>query len=177
MQFDHYTIQALRSEDLDLFFQLIDKNRPRLEGFFAGTVARTRTREDTARYVEEIVQKAAAKTYLPFLLFNNDTRLPIGFMDVKNIDWHIPKGELGFFMDESYAGKGIAAKALELFCTYCFTEMGFNKLFLRTHESNKPARNIAEKSGFLLEGTLRHDYKNTAGELVDLLYYGKLADR
>ena len=33
---------------------------------------------------------------------------------------------------------------------------------------------LLEKCGFEKEGLIRRDYKTTSGELVDLIYYGKL---
>lgn len=174
MQFDHYSIRLLTSEDLLPFFQLIDRNRKRLEDFFSGTVARTLTFETTQEYVKEIVTKAEQKTYFPFLIIDGSNGQLAGFIDIKNIDWRIPRGELGCFMDEAYAGKGISAKALSIFTDHCFSEMGFNKLFLRTHESNASARRVAEKCGFEIEGMIRNDHKTTAGKIVDLVYYGKI---
>jgi RimJ/RimL family protein N-acetyltransferase len=48
-------------------------------------------------------------------------------------------------------------------------------VFLRTHESNVGSRKVAERNGFKVEGIIRKDYKTTKGEIVDLLYYGKIA--
>lgn len=175
MNFDNFSIRLLTGEDTQEFFVLIDQNRPALEAFFAGTVARTRTPEDTKAYVTEIVKKAEQKIYLPFLIINAHNNSLIGFIDVKNIDWNIPKGELGCFIDKEYEGKGITTKALKIFTDFCFTNYGFKKLFLRTHQSNYSARKVAESCGFEIEGTIRRDYKTTEGELVDLIYYGKLS--
>ena len=95
-------------------------------------------------------------------------------MDVKNIDWNIPKGELGCFIDRHFEGKGFTKKAFSRFISHLFNQYGFNKLFLRTHESNTSAKSLAESCGFEQEGILRQDYKTTEGELVDLIYYGLL---
>ena len=57
---------------------------------------------------------------------------------------------------------------------YCFDYFQFKKIFLRTHHTNKSAQAIAEKCGFEKEGVIRMDYKTTSGEIVDLIYYGKL---
>jgi ribosomal-protein-serine acetyltransferase len=81
---------------------------------------------------------------------------------------------LGCYIDEDYANKGITTHAFQIFCNFCFSEHHFQKLFLRTHHSNISARRVAEKCGFEIEGTLRRDYKTTSGEIVDLIYYGKL---
>ncbi len=45
---------------------------------------------------------------------------------------------------------------------------------MRIHPDNIAAKKVAEKCGFELEGTIRKEYKTPSGELVDLLYYGKI---
>ena len=174
MQFDHYTIRLLSTNDLDDYYTMVEKNRKRLENFFTGTVSRTATKEDTKVFLQEIVQKAKDRTYFPYVIIDNTNGAIAGFLDVKNIDWNIPKAELGCYIDEEYAGKGIGTTAFGRFCDLCFEQYGFEKLFLRTHETNTAARRGAEKCGFEVEGVIRRDYKTTAGELVDLIYYGKL---
>jgi ribosomal-protein-serine acetyltransferase len=175
MNFDNFSIRLLTTEDQQEFFNLIDRNRRRLEVFFSGTVSKTKTLEDTKEYVTEIIKKAEQRIYLPFLFINTHDGSLIGFIDIKNIDWNIPKGELGCFIDEAYANKGISTKALKVFTDYCFATYGFKKLFLRTHETNHSAKKLAKSCGFEIEGRIRRDYKTTTGELVDLLYYGKLS--
>lgn len=174
MQFDHYTIRLLTLHDTHAFYQMVDKNRSRLEDFFTGTVSRTQTKEGTKEFVADITRRAEEQTYFPFVIIDNTCDKIIGFMDLKNIDWTIPKAEMGGYIDEGYAGRGITAQAFEVFCHHAFQKYGFQKLFLRTHHSNTAARRIAEKTGFEVEGTIRRDYKTTSGELVDLIYYGKL---
>ena len=174
MNFNNFSIRLLTIEDSDSFYNLIATNRPRLEAFLAGTVSRTRTLEEARVYVKEITEKAKQRIYFPFLILNNQNNTPVGFIDIKNIDWNIPKGELGCFIDETYSNKGVFTQAFMIFTDYCFKNYGFNKLFLRTHQSNLSARRVAEKCGFEIEGTIRSDYKTTSGELIDLLYYGKI---
>lgn len=176
MQFDNYLIRFLTVEDLSAYFLLVQKNRKRLEDFFTGTVSRTQTLEDTRNFLADITQRAKDKSYFPFIIVEDISNTIVGFLDLKNIDWSIPKSEVGCYIHEDYASKGITTKAFSLFCDYCFKEYGFQKLFLRTHESNTSARRVAEKCGFAIEGTIRREYKTTSGEIVDLIYYGKLND-
>ena len=100
----------------------------------------------------------------------------VGFIDIKNIDWNIPKAELGCYIDKDYAGKGITTKAFSLVVDHCFDHFGFIKFFLRTHESNLFAQKLADRSGFQVEGKIRKDYKTTKGEVVDLIYYGRIKE-
>jgi RimJ/RimL family protein N-acetyltransferase len=174
MQFDNYFIRLLTIDDLESFFELVQKNRKRLESFFTGTVSRTQTKEDTRAFLADMAQRVQSKTYFPYIIVEEGSKKLVGFLDLKNLDWSIPKSEVGCYIDEDYARQGITTKAFALFCDHSFTEYGFQKLFLRTHESNTAARRVAEKCGFEIEGTIRKDYKTTSGELVDLIYYGRL---
>ena len=173
--FDHYTVRLLELSDLGNYFSLIENNRKRLEDFFTGTVSRTKTFEQTETFLKEIIQKRYGKLYYAFIIENLENNELVGFIDIKNIDWNIPKAELGFYTDEQYAGKGITSKAFSLFVDYCFDYYGFAKLFLRTHENNFAAQKLAEKGGFQIEGRIRKDYKTTKGEVVDLIYYGRVS--
>jgi RimJ/RimL family protein N-acetyltransferase len=230
MKFNNYSIRLLQKSDLESYFQLVEKNRTRLENFFTGTTSKTQTLESTRLFLAEMLAKIEARTYFPYLLIDDEKGEVIGFFDIKNIDWNIPKAELvhqllssrsyflflvsfycikilsrsygydckfcfaeennipknternlgfnalGCYVDSDYVSKGITTKAAQLFCNHCFSAYEFQKLFLRTHEGNKPARAIAEKCGFEIEGRIRKDYKTTSGEVVDLIYYGRLAE-
>ena len=161
-------------EDGPEWFHLIDRNRARLEDFFAGTVGATRTLDDTERHLTNILARREARTYFPFAVVDIHSGDMIGFVDVKNIDWSIPKAELGAFMDAGHEGKGIASRALAAITRHCFEELAIDKLLIRTHESNTGARRVIEKNGYVLEGIVRKDYKTTAGVVVDLMYYGRI---
>jgi len=119
-----------------------------------------------------VIEKATKKNYFPFVVVDNLSGKIISSIQVKSVDWNIPKAELGYYIDSDYEGKGIVTKATGHIIDYCFKELKMAKLYIRTHEINVPSRLVAEKNGFILEGVIRKDYKTTKGELVDLMYYG-----
>jgi len=174
INFENYTIRPLRVEDLKQYFDLVERNRKRLEKFFTGTVSRTQDLKSTEIFLREIDEKRDNKQYFPFLVVDNLTNEFVAFIDLKNLDWSIPKSEIGCYTDEKSAGKGLTTKAMKLFVDYCFEHFKFKKIYLRTHKSNQAAQIVAEKCGFELEGTIRLDYITTAGEILDLMYYGRL---
>ena len=172
--FDTYIVRPLEVSDIEPYFDLVQRNRHRLEDFFTGTVSRTRDFKATKAFLTEISKKREQKLYFPYLLIDTTSDSFIAFFDLKNIDWTIPKAEVGCYTDEKYSGKGITTKAMDLFIKHCFNYFGFKKMFLRTHNSNKAAQVLAEKCGFEKEGLIRLDYKTSSGKIVDLIYYGKL---
>ena len=174
MDFDTYHIRPLSADDAENYFDLINHNRKRLEDFFAGTVAKNKSLEDTHKFITDISEKRERKIYFPFVITETTTKSLIGYTDIKSIDWNVPKAELGFFIEEHYEGKGIVSKAVSKIVEHCFKTLQMKKLFLRTHEKNISSRRVAEKNGFVIEGIIRSDYKTTSGVIVDLLYYGLL---
>ncbi|MBL7710706.1 MAG: GNAT family N-acetyltransferase [Chitinophagaceae bacterium] len=177
INFENYIIRPLEVSDLESYFDLVDRNRKRLEDFFTGTVSRTKDLVETEMFLIELTAKRDSKQYFPFILVDNSTNEFIAFIDLKNLDWTIPKTEIGCYTDTKFAGKGLTTKAINLFLDYCFEHFGFKKIYLRTHYSNKPAQTLAEKCGFEKEGIIRMDYKTTSGEIVDLIYYGRLNNK
>ena len=173
MKFENYELRLLENKDTISFFQLIESNRERLEDFIAGIVSKTNNLEDTQIFVDDIIHKRSNKTYFPYVLINNGNNEFVGFFDVKNIDWNIPKAEIGFFIDKNYTGKGLATKFLKIIIIHYFDNIGFKKIVLRIHKENTQSAKVAENCGFLKEGIIRNDYKKTNGEIVDMIYYGK----
>ncbi len=174
--FDNYKISLLDTNDSSAFFELIESNRPRLEDFFSGTVSKTRTLEDSIAYCVEIQNKIQSKTYFPFMISHRNTGKFIGLVDVKNIDWNVPKAELGSFIDHQYEGQGIVSKATNLVVEHSVEKYKFIKLLCRANSRNKGSIAVILKNGFEFEGTIRKDYRTTKGEVVDLNYYGRVFD-
>lgn len=174
MTFDHYNIDLLQPHDSKAFFNLIDKNRTRLEDFFAGTVSKTMTLEDTINYCKNIQARIKQNSYFPYMITDITTSALIGLVDVKNIDWNVPKAELGSFIDDLYEGQGIATHATQLVVDHIVEKYKFIKLLCRANSRNKGSIAVILKSGFEYEGTIRKDYRTTKGEVVDLNYYGRV---
>ncbi|MEH6537526.1 MAG: GNAT family protein [Psychroserpens sp.] len=174
MTFNHFKIDLLQPNESEALFNLIDSNRVRLEDFFAGIVSKTLTLEATINYGVEIQQRIKDKSYLPYMITDTKTNAFVGLVDVKNIDWNVPKAELGSFIDTKYEGQGITSKATNLVVDYIVQKHKFIKLLCRANSRNKGSIAVILKNGFELEGTIRNDYRTTKGEIVDLNYYGRV---
>ena len=76
---------------------MIDSNTERLEDFFAGIVAQTKTIKDAEDVILNATGRSSNKTYFPYVIVDNKSKQLIGFIDVKSIDWNIQITELDFF--------------------------------------------------------------------------------
>lgn len=169
---EDFSIRLLSKKDAVQFYNLLSSNRDRLEDFFAGTIKHTKTLEETISYCAHLEKRILKKEYLPYLIFDKDNKA-IGFIDLKNIDWDIPKAELGAFIDINYEGKGIVTKSFNYLLDNIVKHHEFTKLFCRISIENKRSIELALRCGFMLEGHLKNDYRTTKGELIDLNYYGR----
>ncbi|MFC4721798.1 GNAT family N-acetyltransferase [Geojedonia litorea] len=173
LQFDHYRIQHLDTRNPDAFFYLMSSNRPRLEDFFAGTVAKTNTLADTKAYCKNIDLRVAAKQYVPFCLIDTTTNQWVGFIDIKNIDWDTSIAEMGYFIDAHYEGRGLSSKAVGLITDYLKNNYPLKQLVCRVASHNIASKQVALRNGFQFQKTVPKDYTTTKGEVVDLDYYVK----
>lgn len=66
--------------------------------------------------------------------------------------------EVGFLLASAFHGRGYGTEALRTVCRFAFAEADFRKLSATVTAGNTASRAVLEKTGFLLEGTLRESY-------------------
>jgi len=172
--FRNFKIIEFDTKQCSSFYNLIDSNRERLETYFAGTVKNTKTLEDTKNYCKQIDIRVKNKNYYIYTIIEKENNSFIGLIDVKNIDWNVPKAEIGYFIDYNHQGKGIITNAVASIIEYLLKEYNFRKLLCRINSENIGSIKVALNNGFKLEGTIRNDYRTTSNEIVDLNYYGRI---
>jgi ribosomal-protein-serine acetyltransferase len=68
-------------------------------------------------------------------------------------------GEVGYWIRSDLTGRGIGTEATARAMQVGFEEMGLHKVVLRIAVGNRGSERIAEKLGFILEGTLRAEVR------------------
>jgi len=97
-----------------------------------------------------------------------------GQIEYNYLDWNNRKTEIGFWLGESFQGKGLVTKSCRVLIDYAFNELNLNRVEMRCGVENKKSRKIPEKFGFREEAVARqsgwlHDH------FVDYVIYGMLA--
>ncbi|WP_372969138.1 GNAT family N-acetyltransferase [Microbacterium sp.] len=78
----------------------------------------------------------------------------VGCISFKNVRWKEDVVEVGYWLDASARGQGIATRAVSALVNVAFSE-GFQRVEMRIAEGNAPSIAVAERAGFVLEGVLR----------------------
>lgn len=117
------------------------------------------SKEHSKKLLRENLISDGKNLYLMICL--SDSNYPIGYVSITDID-HINKKVQwgGIIISNNYSGKGYATSAAKEMLKYIFEELNMNKVYGYWLEDNLASLRMAEKLGFIKEGTLRqHVYK------------------
>jgi RimJ/RimL family protein N-acetyltransferase len=96
----------------------------------------------------------------------------IGILSL-TLDTYNRKGEIGYWMDKEFWGRGLMTEAVWRVVHYGFDTLHLHRLELTHMVANGRSRRVAEKLGFQLEGCWREGhYKD--GQFRDVRLYGML---
>ena len=82
-------------------------------------------------------------------------------------------GEIGYWLGETFWGRGIVTEAVVALTEWGFTELGLARLFAPVFARNTASARVLEKAGYEFEGRLRARYFRD-GEYIDGLLYAKV---
>ncbi len=96
----------------------------------------------------------------------------IGF--VLQADVERVSAEIGYWLGETFWGRGICSEALAAVTRYAIDEHGLTRVFALPFAHNTGSCRVLEKAGFLVEGRLRRSAIKD-GRIVDQVLYAYIA--
>ncbi len=104
------------------------------------------------------------------ILYNNKL---VGGCGIK-IDQHRNFiGEIGYFLDEAFWGKGIVTKAVKILEKIGFQKLGLKRIEIIMNPRNLGSEKVAIKCGYKKEGTMKKAMKN-GDKFFDAHLYAKV---
>jgi ribosomal-protein-serine acetyltransferase len=151
--------------------ELVDQNRAYLRQWLPW-VDYSRTVEDSKAFIKNSLQQFAQNEGFQMgIWYKHELAGGIGYHP---IDWADRKVEIGYWLGESFQGKGLMTKACRTLVTYAFDELGLNKVEIHCASGNIRSCAIPKRLGFIQEGTLR-EAEWLYDHFVDLVVFGMLA--
>ena len=86
-------------------------------------------------------------------------------------DWRVRKFEIGYWIRKSMVGRGFVTEAVRILTRTAFERLAANRVEIHCDARNERSRRVAERCGFMLEGTLRRNALTTDSALRDTLIY------
>ena len=109
-----------------------------------------------------------------FRIADGATDRVVGGVNLRLTDHQI--AEISYFLLESARGRGWATRAVQLVSRWAFQDLGIERIELRVHPDNAASRRVAERAGFVFEGTERASRAWPDGTRFDSLLFSFIRD-
>lgn len=86
----------------------------------------------------------------------------------------VGEAEVGYIVAPEARGRGVASRALSIVTGWGLDELGLARIELRADLTNPASLKVAERSGYVREGTLRNVHFK-AGRRCDMALYSRVA--
>ncbi|MBW7474710.1 GNAT family N-acetyltransferase [Paenibacillus oenotherae] len=108
------------------------------------------------------------------IFLQTDSDRLVGIIEAFHFNSKVNMVTIGYYLEESYWGQGIASQALEVLVSFLFDTAGFNRIQAEVMPPNETSKRVLLKNGFLREGLLRQAELWSGKGVVDLEIYGIL---
>jgi ribosomal-protein-serine acetyltransferase len=111
------------------------------------------TLESTRSYIRAALEDFLRGRQISTIIALEGGRRFIGRCGMR-INPHTTVGDIGYWIDGDYEGRGITSRAARALVNSAFDEVGLSRVELRTSVANKRSRALAERLGFTYQGVL-----------------------
>ncbi len=151
-------------------FRLTNQDRAYLRQWLPW-VDSTICEDDTLAFIRETLSQFAAGDSITCGMWHNQAFA--GVLGTHKFNRLYHKVELGYWLGESFQGKGIVTDCCRALITHLFEERGMNRVEICCAVENAKSIAVPKRLGFKLEGTLREaDF--SGGRYHDLYIFGML---
>lgn len=127
-------------------------------------------------------EASCRKAYARFLVnedlmvffFQKSDGALVGGSGLHDANWDLRHFEVGYWGHAKFAGMGLITEGVAALSDYALDRLGASRVFLTTDDRNVASWKLAERAGFQLEGVLRKDRRDLAGELRDTRVYSRI---
>ena len=164
-------LRLIEESDADKLFALVDGNRQHLRQWLPWLDGNASLAETISFIRSAREQHFHNRGFQAGIWYNNELAGIIGYHP---IDWQNRIAMIGYWLGESFQGKGIMTASSRVLVHYAFSEYQLNRVEIRCAVGNARSRAIPERLGFVQEGMIE-DGEWLYDHYVDLIVYRMLA--
>jgi ribosomal-protein-serine acetyltransferase len=167
---DSVVLRQISESDTEELTELIDLNRPYLREWLPWLDSSTGI-HDTARFIGRSIEQVEDDNGYTFGIVCGAALA--GVIGQHYLDLVNRRTEIGYWLDASHQGAGIATRSTARLTDYSFFDQGCNRVILHCAVGNAKSRAVAERLRFTQEGILR-EAEWLYDHYVDLVVYSML---
>ncbi len=130
--------------------------------------------EDTEQWCRTAHADFLTRKNLHYHFFLKGTDTFVGTISLFNIAWSVPRFEIGYWLRTSCCHRGFMTEAGQALGGMAFEQFLAERIEIRCDERNTRSAAVAERLGYTLEATFRHDTRGVSGELRNTRIYAKI---
>jgi RimJ/RimL family protein N-acetyltransferase len=140
-----------------------------------GWVTPAPTLEDSEQSCRLAYARFLLNEDLMVFFYEKSSGVLIGGSGLHGADWGNRKFEVGYWGRSSHKGRGLMTEGVCALADYALSKLGAHRVFLTCDDSNVRSWRLAERAGFLLEGTMINERLNLQGLLRNTRLYARTA--
>ena len=145
------TLEPLKPAHTLPLFTLTESNRGYLRQWLPW-LDHVQSCEDTAAFIESTMAAASSGGVPNFAIIHEGALCGVaGFHGIDSVQGI---GSIGYWLAESYTGKGIVTESVRVLLKIGFDDFDLSRIEIRCAVDNRKSRAIAERLGFTREATL-----------------------
>jgi RimJ/RimL family protein N-acetyltransferase len=117
--------------------------------------------EQSVEKTEEFCRRGAANWIIradfPMQILFRDTGEHAGNCGLHRFNWNTRVFEIGWWCRKRYQGKGLITEAAAALTDFAFNHLGARRVWCHADEENERSWRVAERLGFVHEGTLKSE--------------------
>ncbi len=157
--------------DAPEFFRVTDRNRAYLREWLPWVDANT-TVQHTENFIRECAERFKKGIGADFGIMYEGKW--VGSCGLREIDRKKKCGEIGYWLDADFQGKGIVTRCAQVLLEYAVATLRLHRIIIRAAVGNTKSRAVADRLGFSFEGIAREE-EFLYDHYVDIAYYSMLA--
>lgn len=166
LQHKRITLNFANADFSDQLWKTIEQDKKDREAIWEWI----KNQDDVGEYLKDVSQENPSKEVVYTISTENASC--IGTLHLHSISHWNHKLELGYWIAKKFEGQGYVSEALQ-----CVEDearrQGFHRIEIKCNADNIRSVNLANKNGFLLEGTGRQDCVEN-GIFRDTCHFGKI---
>lgn len=140
------------------------------------------TRDVVATFIGNSTTRRAQRTEFNYSIWLGHDRAGrtleryVGNIGVFDINWEVPRFEIGYWVRTSQTGNGYATEAVRKLCSILIDLYHASRVELRIDARNIGSQRVAQRAGFKHEATLCRYLRANDGSLIDYQIHALLPD-
>ncbi|MEA4853855.1 MAG: GNAT family protein [Christensenella sp.] len=165
------SLRPFRMEDADLLAAAL--NNRNVQDNLRDGLPYPYTKENAKEHITETLQANSHVTFSFAIISEEGLVGSIGAFRQCNI--HCRTAEIGYYIAETFWGRGYATSAVGQMCQYLFEHTDMIRIFAEPFACNLASCRVLEKNGFQCEGILRQNAQKN-GAVLDMKMYSVLKE-